>query len=51
MLKGRLSVDLAGTITLVEFKAALIRFNYSDDELTELFRKVVSNVDEFPKSI
>lgn len=33
----------SGTITLAEFKAALMRFSYSDDEIEEIFRKVDIN--------
>ena len=32
-----------GTITLDEFKAALLRFNYSDEEIQEIYRKVDIN--------
>jgi len=32
-----------GTLTLAEFKAALTRFNYSDDEIETIFRKVDVN--------
>lgn len=34
--------DISGTITLAEFKAALFRFNYTDEEIEAIFRKVVS---------
>ncbi|CAB9509993.1 MAP kinase-activated protein kinase 2 (Fragment) [Seminavis robusta] len=33
----------SGTITLVEFKQALVRFNYSDEEIEKIFRKVDVN--------
>lgn len=33
----------SGTITLEEFKAALLRFNYSDEEIEIIFRKVDVN--------
>lgn len=42
-----ISIEFKGTITLAEFKAALMRFNYSDVEIEAIFRKVVSNAFSF----